>query len=455
MFLLTVAYFFLSHFKMMRAVDTVHFVTRTYNTLRGVQTKQVAPRTAGTVLAKEVADMGPLYVKMAQFISARRDALPQDMVEALSVVQDAVPSLHPPPVPLLDGYDIRETPLASASIADVFEGRRISDGTRVAVKRLKAGVKSQIATDLPLLMATMNGAAFFNVPGARNMYELIRESQSMLMDELDFRKEAAAMLRFQHAYTDVPWLVIPRVIRASEDTLVSEYISSFKLSQVALPCPELAQRLMDMYMLMIQEGQVHADPHPGNVGFLEGGSIVLYDFGAVVEVEVDVARAVTRMLQAGITKNAEGLLGALEDIGVVRVQPGQRTSVRRLLRKVLGGNVHKELQNAPEFTDSERRIVKFGTTFIYLVRTFSLIEASCKALDPGFEYDYAQWVQTGPSDAMTDLLRDVTSMPSTVTTMQGDMEEFQISILSEIGAIKRVTGVASFAAFIFWMLSIC
>lgn len=436
---------------MNRAIDTASFVVRTYRTLGALKAKSVTPRVAGERLARDACRMGPLYTKLAQFISARRDALDSDFIDALSLVQDSVEvpgDLQAPPA--IPGYVIESAPLASASVADVFRGRRVRDGLHVVVKRRRAGVKEQVAADFPLLMAIMLAASIARVPGARNMYELIKESRSMVLGELDFKKEAASAIEFRAAFKDVGWLVVPRIVRVAEDMLVSEYVPSHKLSRV-LPNSALAHRLMDLYMLMLEGGIVHADPHPGNLGFLSGGRVVLYDFGATLRVDVNVGNAMARLLQAGITKNSEGLISALEDIGVMQVQPGRRTSVRRVVRRVFTGNVHEELQKAPEFTDSEKRVVTFGTTFIYLARTLTLIDATCRTLDPEFRYDYARWVSRS-SGGMMDMVRDVTSIPSTVITMQSDMEEFQVRIFEEIEAGKKsalILGVVSVAGIIF------
>jgi predicted unusual protein kinase regulating ubiquinone biosynthesis (AarF/ABC1/UbiB family) len=386
--------------------------------------------------------MGPLYVKMAQFISARKDALDAEFVDALSVVQDKVPIDETRSPPVIDGYVIESTPIASASIADVYKGRRTVDGKMVAIKRRRTGVKERISQDLPLLKFTMSLAASGNVPGAQNMLELIAETQDMVLGELDFVKEATASRRFAREFRDVPWLVVPNVIWANEDTMITEYEPSMKLNQVVTPNRPLAERLMDLYMLMLQAGLVHADPHPGNIGFLRGGKVVLYDFGAMLVVNVDLGRAMARMLQSGISRNAEGVLVALEDIGVLRVEPGKRPTIRRIVRRVLDGkDVHEELKKAPEFTDSQKRVVKFGTDFIYLARTLTLMEGTCKVLDPEFSYDYAAWVPN--DDMMTSAVRDVMALPSTLITMQTDMEDFQSRVVSEVDGLKAKSSMAA------------
>lgn len=426
-----------------RAVDTARFVARTYGTLRRMKAKVYTPQVAGEALARGCAEMGPLYTKLAQFVSARKDLVDADFIEALSVVQDSLP-VGEVPVPEVPGVDVHPAPIASASIADVFSGVRARDGKRVAIKRRRPGVKEHILRDLPLLRGVMLAAAVCNVPGARNMYEMIRESQDMLLGELDFRHEAAAAKQFARAFRDVDWVRVPRVLSASEDTMVSEFVGSHRLSAVRGPNPELAERLMDLYMMMLQQGLVHADPHPGNIGVLPGGTVVLYDFGAVLPVGQGVQAQVAKLLHAALAKDADSVLEGLEAMDVLAVQPGQRTAVRRVLRRALDGNVHNELQHSPEFTgNASARVVRIGKTFIYLARTLTLIEGACRQLDPAFEYDYSQWVDADPLGGMMSLMRDTAAIPSTMLTMQSDMEEFQARVFSELDAAKQGASAAA------------
>ena len=433
-----------------RAMETAGFIARTYRTLHLQKTGRLTPGQAGRELARDATAMGPLYTKLAQFISARRESLDPDFAEALSAVQDSAPVTVASDPPVVRGVEVEPVPIASASIADVYRGVVTKTGRAVVVKRRRKGVKTAVLLDLPLLSGAMRLAGACGVPGATNMYELIDQSRDMVTGELDFRTEAAASEEFRRHFADVPWLVVPRVLRASEDTLVAEYVPSRKAALVVAPNPALARRLMDLYMLMLGGGLVHADPHPGNLGFLADGSIVLYDFGAMLRVPAGIQQSVARVVTAGVTKNADGLLDALETMGVLTVEgTGTRRGVRRILRRVLNGDVHAELQNAPEFTssDSAKRVVTFGTTFIYLTRTLTLIDGTCRALDPDFDYDFSRWLEAPDAMAgistMVSIARDAAAIPATLQTMHADLEEFQLRVVDELDGFKRVSSVGS------------
>ena len=440
-----------------RLASTVRFVARTYRTLHHMKVRHITPYQAGENLARETSAMGPLYTKLAQFISARKDTLDADFIEALSSVQDRVVVAETQFVPSVPGYTILDAaPIASASIADVYRGRCESTGREVAIKVRRAGVKEAVKEDLPLLTGVMRAASLVGVPGATNMFELIDQSRDMVIRELDFRFEATAAASFASKLAEVPWLVVPRVLYVTEDIMVAEFEGSRKVSVVAAPNPALAKRLMDLYMLMLGAGYVHADPHPGNVGFRGDGTVVLYDFGAMLEVQPGIQQHVASVISAGLTKNADEFLNALESLGVLTLaSDGHRGRVRRALRRVLNSpNVHDELRGMPEFASNRQgqRMVTFGTTFIYLVRTLTLIDGSCRTLDPGFEYDYARWVDSpDPMNMLMGVARDAAALPSTLNAMHSDLEEFQTHILEEMETLRKFMAVCMGVGLVYFL----
>lgn len=407
---------------------------------------RISPSEAGHALAGAVSNMGPLYIKLAQFISARKDALDPAFADALAAVQDDIAVQDDAAPPAIDGYEVDPRPIARASIADVFRGRRTSDGAAVAIKRRRSGVKSTMTTDLPLLAGVMGVCGALGIPGAQNMHELIMQSWAMVVNELDFRNEAASIEEFRGLFADVEWVLLPRVWHASETVMIMEFLPARKLRDVRGPNPALARRVMDLYMMMLTSGLMHADPHPGNLGFCADGTVVLYDFGAMLRVDVATKEHVTQALQAGVTRDPGRMLAALENLGVLTVQPGQRSAVRRLVRRVLNGDVHAELRDAPEFASRNQRIVKFSTEFIYITRTLTLIDGICRTLDPDFEYEYARWVDAPNGlDTAMEVMQHAASLPSAVTTMQLDLEEFQMRMVQDISFFKHASIVISLA----------
>ena len=119
-----------------------------------------APRGARLRMALE--HLGPIFVKLGQVISTRRDLLPLDIADELAKLQDRVPpfdsdiavaaiekSLGKPIAELFVSFERK--PVASASIAQVHFGvmRTREGGEReVAIKVLRPGMLAAIDQDL-------------------------------------------------------------------------------------------------------------------------------------------------------------------------------------------------------------------------------------------------------------------------------------------------------------------
>jgi ubiquinone biosynthesis protein len=85
----------------------------------------------GVRIRQALEDLGPIFVKLGQLISTRRDLIPADIADELALLQDKVApfpteqalriiekSLGKPLKEIFPVFD--ETPLASASVAQVY-----------------------------------------------------------------------------------------------------------------------------------------------------------------------------------------------------------------------------------------------------------------------------------------------------------------------------------------------
>jgi ubiquinone biosynthesis protein len=118
-----------------------------------------APRAIRLRLALE--ELGPIFVKFGQVLSTRRDLMPPDIADELSLLQDRVPPFPPTwpsPRSRLARRPSRSIvrhlrsahPVASASIAQVHFAT-LKNGKEVAVKVLRPGMKKTIDEDVALM----------------------------------------------------------------------------------------------------------------------------------------------------------------------------------------------------------------------------------------------------------------------------------------------------------------
>jgi ubiquinone biosynthesis protein len=255
----------------------------------------------GVQLASALEELGPCFIKLGQLLSTRPDLLPSDYIHALSRLQDTiqpVPSerimqiieaeLHRPVSELFQSFD--ERPLATASMAQVHRAV-LRDGTEVAVKVQRPGVRQRIEIDLEVLREIAEFAARHTRVGARyGLVQMVHELETSLNQELDFRLEAENTRRIGRQIAGFNRLVTPTVYTeyTSSRVLTLSFLKGRHLAEVT--CTEMAQHdpkaiaadLLSAYMKQIAiDGVFHCDPHPGNILLTEDGRLALMDFGMV------------------------------------------------------------------------------------------------------------------------------------------------------------------------------
>ena len=239
-------------------------------------------------LALEI--LGPVFVKLGQMLSTRRDLLPPDMVEELSKLQDQVPPFSGERAQQvieqslgfkLDTvfHSFSQEPLASASIAQVHaaELKDQKTGTikQVVIKVIRPDIVTTINADLGL----MESMAFFAaklLPDGRRLkpVEVIKEYRKTLMDELNLAREAANAIQLRRNFDDSELLYIPEVFSdfSRQNVMVMERIYGIPISDVdaletaGINLKVLAERGVEVFFTQVfRDSFFHADMHPGNI----------------------------------------------------------------------------------------------------------------------------------------------------------------------------------------------
>ena len=255
------------------------------------------PRAARLRLALE--SLGPIFVKLGQMLSTRRDLMPADLADELAKLQDQVP-----PFPsklavsrLESAYgkslsevfrSFEETPVASASVAQVHFAV-LHDGREVAVKILRPGIALTIAHDIALLRIAADLVAWVWADAQRlKPREVIAEFEKHLSDELDLTREAANGSQLRRNFARSKLLLVPEMYwdYCTDEVMVMERMHGMPVSQVdslraaGVDIPKLAANGVEIfYTQVFRDGFFHADMHPGNVQVAADGRYIALDFG--------------------------------------------------------------------------------------------------------------------------------------------------------------------------------
>ena len=239
----------------------------------------------GDRLRNVLEDLGPVFIKLGQLLSTRRDLLPDDITDGLARLQDQVqPFASSEARKIIEaslGKSIDEvfasfedTALASASIAQVHAATLL-DGREVVVKVVRPDIRPRIQRDLALARRLAVLAERWS-PEARRFHpiELVEDYERVILDELDMQREAASMSQVRRNFEGDARLHVPEVLwqHSGERALVMERIQGVPIGQVQrlkdLGCNMqlLAERGVEIFFTQVfRDNFFHADMHPGNI----------------------------------------------------------------------------------------------------------------------------------------------------------------------------------------------
>jgi len=242
-----------------------------------------APR--GVRLRRALEELGPIFVKFGQVLSTRRDLLPLDIAVELAMLQDRVPPFDPNlavaqielslgahPDQLFASFDL--APVASASIAQVHFAT-LKDGTEVAVKVLRPGMKRVIEEDIALMQIGAGWVERLWADGRRlKPREVVAEFDKYLHDELDLMREAANASQLRRNFMGSDLLLVPEMFwdYCSSSVIVMERMRGIPISQTdrlvaeGVDIKKLSRDGVEIFFTQVfRDGFFHADMHPGNI----------------------------------------------------------------------------------------------------------------------------------------------------------------------------------------------
>ncbi len=259
----------------------------------------------GERLRLALEELGPIFVKFGQLLSTRRDVIPEDIVDALTKLQDQVKSFDPAlaimTIEAALGCSIetvfsrfdREA-LASASIAQVHSAE-LRTGEEIIVKVLRPNIKEQITQDIAILKHLAKIMEWLHHSARRiHVIGIVDELARTLNNELDLVKEAANASQLRRQFKDSSILSIPKIYWEWTHTkvLVMDRVYGISVNDksallsAGFSLKEVAKTGIEaFYTQVFRNAFFHADMHPGNV-FIAPQSQrkpcwILIDFGIV------------------------------------------------------------------------------------------------------------------------------------------------------------------------------
>ncbi len=278
-------------------------------------------------------DLGPTFVKLGQILATRVDLFAPDWIAEFEKLQDqATPAafaevhaqltedLGAAPETIFSAFE-RE-PLAAGSVAQVHRAR-LADGTALAVKVRRPGIRPVVEADLRLLARLADLLEGHVDEFARfHAREVVRQFTRTMRAELDLAAECRNAERVAQSFRDDPAIVVPKVYWewSGERVNVQEFVDGTpSRDPAALAAAGLDRRVLAhrgaqaMLKMVLEDGFFHADPHPGNVFYLPGNRVAFIDFGMAGHLSERRRDELVRLLTGLVGREADRVVDVLLD----------------------------------------------------------------------------------------------------------------------------------------------
>ena len=280
-------------------------------------------------------ELGPVYVKFGQMLSNRKDILPEEMIVELQKLQDNVEvekvdinwklSLELG-IDVNDYFsEIEESPMASASIGQVFKAK-LKTGEKVVIKVQRENIRPVVEADLGIMKNLAKTLEkYYDDLKKINISEIVESFEKMLNEELSLNNELNNILRFANNFKDDKRIHVPVVYKglSNDRILTMEMIEGFKITdteniiKIGKEPKKIARTGLDLYLTQfLKHGFFHADPHPGNIFVQKNGQIVFIDFGAMGRLYPNERELLINLIIYSLKKNVKKMIETIKELAI-------------------------------------------------------------------------------------------------------------------------------------------
>ena len=364
--------------------------------------------------ARKVLDtfisLGPVYIKLGQWLSSRADILPQPYLEELAKLQDCVPSSSFDKVksiiekdlgPINEKFDEIDTnSISGASLGQVYRGT--ISGQQIVIKVKRPGIEKIVAKDLKVLKKILPLALRFVDPNLRySAKAMLSQFIETIHEEMDYTHESANLKKIKKDMEKSDNVIVPSVFDdySSKNVLTMEYLPGIKVTNVdALEKKGIdrEQLVIDVhkvfFTMLLKHSIFHADPHPGNISVTDDGRLILYDYGMVGRINNETRFKLIRLYLALVEKNPSRVVNVMSELGMLTpgynrmvIEKGIELSIRSM-----HGNKPDEMEVQSLMELANQTMSKFPfmlpKNLALYMRMASIIEGIYKTHDVDFKF---------------------------------------------------------------------
>lgn len=405
---------------------TLKFIIRIYlflflNSVWDEQTNEKWNRLLAK-LAKEyrlkAERLGGVLIKVGQFLSTRKDFLPDVFIEELSELVD-----HVPPMPfeyaektLREDFGetffehvkyIKKEPIASASIGEVYYGV-LRNGQEVAIKIRRYRIEEVFHKDfITLRMVFWLLKILTNLGKKADLKALYHELVFVMERELNYHQEVEFGNYFKERYKDMENIHIPTFYEnlCTKRVIVMEWIHGEKVTNAAfykqhqLNREHISRSIFEFYIdQFLNPGKFHADPHAGNILVRSDGKVAIIDFGMVGEIKKQDTENFKLLVQGLIIDNYDIVIEALDEMNFFLPHADKKMIKEVIIDAVEmysdGSLKNLNSQTINQLFDEIAAMIKdqpiqLPADYAYLLRAISIVVGILFTINP--DIDIVKW----------------------------------------------------------------
>lgn len=416
--------------------------------------------------------LGPTFVKLGQMLSTRPDIVPPEFASALERMQEQV---APVPAEYIHAVFEEEIgvavgkafqsfdpqPLGCASLAQVHRAV-MRDGSLVAIKVQKPDVAAQVRSDLEVLRSFASAADRLTGIGRRVRFaDWLNEFAKALLAELNYQTEAENLVRFGQHLAPFAELWVPQPVWdfSGRRVLTMQLAQGVRvdaippLRRTEQPMAPLAGALVRGYLdQMFVHGEIHADPHPGNLRVTPDNRLAIFDLGMVAHVPPRLRERLLKLLFAAVDGRGEEVADETIALSTRLEDYDEERYLREVGQMIARYAAHDTTSEGQVVLDLVRIATATGLRtppeLSLLGKTLLNLEMVCRALSP--ELDIRRVVEQHLQHVMRARLRkslSAANLASEAMELQGLLREGPrrisdiLSLVAENRMQVRVAGL--------------
>lgn len=356
--------------------------------------------------------LGPSFIKAGQVLANRPDIVRADYMQELTLLQDDVPAFPDAKAveiieselgtKLEDVFErISASPVAAASLGQVYKAELKGTRQQVAVKVQRPGIEPVIIRDLYLFRLL---AKFVNpVAIARlgcNAELIVDEFGAKLLEELDYDLELSNMRDFGRNFKGDPSVKIPEPFQKASGrrVLTMEWIDGVRCTDIkgiqdSMDVEEfISVGVRSGLRQLLEFGLFHGDPHPGNVFAMPDGRIAYVDFGNVADISQRNKEVLVDAVVHAVNEDYDAMAGDFMALGFLP-QGTDVTPIVPALENIWQDSTTKSLSsfNFRTVTSKFNELVyqypiRIPERYALVIRSLLTQEGICMSLSPEFRF---------------------------------------------------------------------